>query len=225
MVWCFLGKKLNKKKLIFSPLSMNVPVLFISAWMQIIKRPGTWSWLKASTLLLQRAPNKGIVLASPVSSASDTAEWKEDSKWGYRQEAALCLSSQSSMNHWGPQDPKGQWSSSQSVAEATTCYWQKLGCRSVSSSAIFLIDFTLGTHLEAARVRLSPFSVFRQSCSSATSLLILISPSSYWSSIRLRGPCLLLPCQSGFSLSLRNITGCEPAQMGGEQLLFAKLGA
>lgn len=43
--------------------------------------------------------------------------------------------------------------------------------------------------------------------------------------IRLRQSCLLLPCQGGFCLCLRSSTGCEPAPMRGEQLLFAKLGA
>lgn len=118
--------------------------------------------------------------------------------------------------------PKGHWSSSRSVAEATTCYWQKLDCRSVSFSAILLIAFALGTHQKAAESGWLPSQCSGKAVQQKLPCLFSFSQAvTGWASDWENLVCFC-PARGGLSLSLRNSTGCEPAQMRGWAAPFCR---
>lgn len=122
------------------------------------------------------------------------------------------------------EDPKGHWSSSQSVAEATTCYWQKLDCRSVAFSAILLVAFALGTRLEAAESSWLPSQCSGKAVQQQLPYLFSFSQAvTGWASDWETLACFC-PARGGLSLSLGTVRGVSLPRWGDEQLLFAKPG-
>lgn len=147
------------------------------------------------------------------------------SKSGSRKQAILSLNIQRVLISWVPQKIPKRWWPAELLMERGSSYHVLLAETGLQVCVIFCLSTDCLNLMNTSRScgsKLTPFSTFRQSCSPAASLFILIFISCNWLSISLRDSHLLLPCQRWlFPQPWGTALGASLPSRGGERLLFA----